>query len=143
MILKYILLLTFSSAKDFGQKFSDEALDNRLCVAAVIGYDYIEKQLSTVMEKAVKFYTKPEKYKFKMEKSKRYEQFTKDEKSIEFEIPKKGGKISKDLKLIYPINFTSEFATGTIDFGLQIEIVDNKNLRLKNHTVISNFNCSV
>lgn len=53
---------------EFSQRYSEQALDQRLCVSLVVGHQYLENSLSAIMDKYIKFYNEPEKYRFKREK---------------------------------------------------------------------------
>jgi hypothetical protein len=75
----------------------------------VVGFDYFEQQLSTVMDKYLKFYNDPEKYKFKREKSKRYSTFKDDPLKLQFITRKELGKaktVGDNIVLKYPVEFT-------------------------------------
>ena len=75
----------------------------------VVGFDYFEQQLSTVMDKYLKFYNDPEKYKFKREKSKRYSTIQDDTLKLQFITRKELGKaktVGDNIVLKYPVEFT-------------------------------------
>lgn len=75
----------------------------------VVGFDYFEQQLSTVMDKYLKFYNDPEKYKFKREKSKRYSTMKDDTLKLQFITRKELGKaktVGDNIVLKYPVEFT-------------------------------------
>ena len=76
----------------------------------VVGFDYFEQQLSTVMDKYLKFYNDPEKYKFKREKSKRYSTIQDDTLKLQFITRKELGKaktVGDNIVLKYPVEFTA------------------------------------
>ena len=75
----------------------------------VVGFDYFEQQLSTVIDKYLKFYNDPEKYKFKREKSKRYSTIQDDTLKLQFITRKELGKaktVGDNIVLKYPVEFT-------------------------------------
>ena len=53
---------------EYSQRYSDQALDQRLCVSLVVGHEYLENSLSAIMDKYIKFHNEPEKYRFKRDK---------------------------------------------------------------------------
>jgi len=44
---------------EYKQRFSDNALDQRLCVSIVTGFDFISYALSLIMERYIRFYNNP------------------------------------------------------------------------------------
>ena len=63
---------------EYSQRYSDQALDQRLCVSLVVGHQYLENSLSAIMDKYMKFYNEPEKYNFKRDKYKKNDKAEKD-----------------------------------------------------------------
>ena len=49
----------------YGQRFSDFVVDQRLCTAANVGFDYISSSLSTILDRYIKFYNNPQIYGYK------------------------------------------------------------------------------
>jgi hypothetical protein len=97
--------LAFAKAiGEYSQRFEDVALDQRLCVSFVVGFDYFEMQLSAVMDKYLKFYNDPKKYEFKRQRSKRFQNFGNDKFAVNFQTRKSGKVVSHgdNIVLEYP-----------------------------------------
>ena len=50
---------------EYKQRFSDNVLDQRLCVSIVTGFDFISYALSLIMERYIKFYNDPLHFRYK------------------------------------------------------------------------------
>ena len=149
-------------------RFPDQALDQRLCLSFVTGFDWIAQQLSTNMDKYLRFYNTPEAYGKKRERSKRRKAFDEGKPSseklatdVKFKLRKfadygtvkyeAAGEETRDIVLNYPVEFKADEFSGIIDFGMRLKITKDslaeKNLwKLEldyaNKATITNFNCS-
>ena len=83
------------------------------------------------MDKYLKFYNDPHTYRWKTGTTTRYAVWASgdDPMGLKFETSKKVGKVSgnlDDIILQYPVAFTGKQCSGKIDFGLKIEINNEK-----------------
>ena len=120
-------------------RFPDKALDQRLCISMVTGFDWIAQQLSTSMDKYLRFYNTPEAYPKKRERSKRRKALDEGKPSceelgtyIKFTLRKYSdygtvkyeptSEETGDIVLSYPVEFKAKEFFGIIDFGLRLTI---------------------
>lgn len=67
---------------EYSQRFTDFAMDQRLCIATSVGFEYLANVLSTIQDRYVKFYNNPRRYHDKAMKHRRGKQVEKGQKSI-------------------------------------------------------------
>ena len=77
-IILTILLLTeairASVETNYDQRYSDKALEQRLCTSVVIGFDYLVYSMSKIQERYLRFYNDPLKFRYQREKYERFKQ---------------------------------------------------------------------
>ena len=67
----------------YSQRFSDIALDQRLCLSMAVGFDFLAHSLSHILDRYLKFYNNPRRYLDKSQTHKRVKDLLKGKKSIE------------------------------------------------------------
>ena len=72
MLLASVLLLARAEIGEYSQRFSDQALDQRLCMSMVAGFEFFEQWLSEITDKYILFYSNPHRFRYKREKSERF-----------------------------------------------------------------------
>jgi len=154
----------------YSQRFPDIAMDSRLCIAMVTGFDFLAHGMSTILDRYLKFYNDPHSFegaKF----HKRINEVKNNNKTLKligldliFDIPDRMhiGKIKYEnnqtlnqqaLVLQQPIKFhfgDKKEITGSIDFGFTLLLSLNKtheknywNLELTNkkESILTDFKC--
>tara|TARA_B110001450_G_C17476619_1_gene422449 strand:- start:106 stop:648 length:543 start_codon:yes stop_codon:yes gene_type:complete len=126
----------------YSQRFSDEYLDQRLCLSISIGFEYISYSFSAILSKYLRLYNDPESFGFQRDKYARHHQvkwheYTNKELEINVELTHvdesvKGPAVLRTLdesyqfQVDYPIEFTANSkdakVSGVIDFGFGVDI---------------------
>jgi len=112
----------------YSQRFSDEILDNRLCFALQVGFEFLESSLSTAMDSYMEFYNRPVTFHYFRRGKERFEKYERGEKinkELDFDLTLvqsdkyRRGKLTKygtaenfGLVLTYPVDFKSENVNG-------------------------------
>ena len=111
-------------------------MQNRLCFALQVGFEFLESSLSTAMDSYMEFYNRPTTFHYFRRGKQRFEKHERGEKinkELDFDLrlvqtdKYRRGRLSKvgtpdnfALVLSYPVAFKSEKFEGVFDFGLQI-----------------------
>ena len=63
--------LTDLTVGEYSQRYSDFVMDQRLCIGASIGFEFLANVMSTIQDRYIKFYNNPRRYKAKALKHRR------------------------------------------------------------------------
>ena len=120
----------------------------------VTGFDWIAQQMSTSMDKYLRFYNTPEAYGKKRERSKRRKAYDEGKPSseklgsdVKFQLRKFAeygtvkyeptSQATGDIVLNYPVEFKGKDFSGIIDFGMRLSITKDSTKIEKNFWTLS------
>jgi len=75
VLLLTLSFLSFTYSRELGQysqRYSDDYLNQRLCLAMQVGFDYLESSMSMLMDGYLKFYDNPKRFEYQRKDKPRF-----------------------------------------------------------------------